>query len=251
MVPSHTSGPQREAAGDRPAGHAHRGGDDGRRRQGGEHEPTPVVERRGADQGVGQREGAGQAGQAEQDKAPPGDQGPGHRGHPLGAPAHLDDGHGAGQHRADQDGLGMGVGAEVEPGGVGHRAVEQGHLQGRGQRAQHRQRQQDPDAAGEGAREVHHRQHHQRPDQVELLLDGQGPGVGEGRGRRRWPRSSCCWRRSATSWRSRRGRTGRSSGSRGRGRPARRSGPSGSPPPAPPARRAAAGGPGAARRPRA
>ena len=74
----------------------------------------------------------------------------------------------------------MGVGPEVEPGGVDARVVEQGHLDGRGHRPRRREGQQHPDPPGEGAGQGHHPQHHQGPDQVELLLDGQGPGVGEG-----------------------------------------------------------------------
>ena len=73
----------------------------------------------------------------------------------------------------------MGVGPEVEPGEVGRRGVEDGHLEGRGQGPERGHHEQGLEAPLVGAGQEQHGQDHQGPDQVELLLHGQGPGVGE------------------------------------------------------------------------
>ena len=73
----------------------------------------------------------------------------------------------------------MGVRAEVDACGVGRRAVEQRHLDCRGDAPDHGDPQEQPEATGIGAAEVEHRQCDERPDQIELLLDGERPRVGE------------------------------------------------------------------------
>ena len=84
------------------------------------------------------------------------------------------------QGAADEEALGAGVGAEVDPVDVGG-VVEQAHLDrgGHGRRDAHAE--QHLEALGE----AQHAQHHERPDQIELLLHRQGPRVDQRRGRRR------------------------------------------------------------------
>ncbi len=109
-------------------------------------------------------------------------QGPGHRDQGVVPTSHLDQGQHRGQGTADHDGLGVGVGPEVQPVGGGTGSVETGHP-GRGQECPaHRH--------GEGHIEAEMAvpstqpqdgDEEQRPHQVELLFDGQRPRVGEQR----------------------------------------------------------------------
>ena len=86
----------------------------------------------------------------------------------------------AGQGRAHQHRLGVGVGAEVDAGSCWRRG-------GRGRpspppRPPPRpptRRQHPRTPRRNGSRQVEHGQHHERPHQVELLLHGERPGVGE------------------------------------------------------------------------
>ena len=100
-----------------------------------------------------------------------------------------EDGQPDGQGGADQEALAVGVGPVVQPGVLGP---------GRGRAAPSRpprpgRRRRTPPAAptGDGS-SVRTAEHHQRPHQVELLLDGQRPGVGEQRRQARSGRSSWC-----------------------------------------------------------
>ena len=72
----------------------------------------------------------------------------------------------------------MGVGAVVQPGRVHPGVVEQRHLDGRCEGADDGDDEQYPEVPGQ----LQQAEDDQRPDQVELLLDGQRPGVGQ-RGR--------------------------------------------------------------------
>ena len=133
---------------------------------------------------------------------------PGLRVHAGQAPPPLDQGEHAGQRGAHQHRLGVGVGAEVDPGGV--RARDGRAAPSRWPRPP-RRRPPPPGARDPTARtadQVEHGQDHQRPHQVELLLHGQRPGVGEGRDGTGGGEVVAAGRRSATSWRSRRGPTG-------------------------------------------
>ena len=84
---------------------------------------------------------------------------------------------------AHKDVLGPGVGAVIEAARVDARPVEGRHRHGRGHRTQYRDRRQDPGRTPQ----LEHTQDHERPDEVELLLDGQAPGM-EDRGRSRHQR---------------------------------------------------------------
>ena len=78
-----------------------------------------------------------------------------------------------GERAPDEEALRAGVGPEVGPVGVQAAVVDDVHPGGRrdgGGTAQREQRLEAP-------REVHDAQHHEGPDHVELLLDGQRPGV--------------------------------------------------------------------------
>ena len=80
----------------------------------------------------------------------------------------------------------MRVGSEIEPSGVRTRMVEDDHLGSRGQRTENRHDEEGLQPSSEAATHVHDGQDDEWPHQVELLLDGQGPGVGErGDGSRR------------------------------------------------------------------
>ncbi len=79
----------------------------------------------------------------------------------------------------DEQGGGMGIRAVVEAGGVLAGRIPDGHGQGRGGRAQPGTGHPRPPPAA-GAQD---RGQDERPDQVELLLDGQGPEVLQRRGR--------------------------------------------------------------------
>ena len=181
----HRPVPQVEAVGDLPdvdqrGAAQHPGGEPGGRL----HHPEDDQ----ADHHVGQEEAApvgeggalvepdpldGEAGRRRhhQDRHPPPPRAGGGRG-PVGQ--------GDGHHRPDQQVLGAGVGAVVEAAGVGARVVEEPHLHRRGRRRHHGERQQGPERPAP----LEHPHHHQRPDQVELLLDGQGPGVEQRGGHR-------------------------------------------------------------------
>ena len=84
-----------------------------------------------------------------------------------------------GQRRSDEEGEDPGVGPVVDPGGIATGRVEDGHLDGRG--GSQPQGQQHPGPLHVDPAEPD--QQDQRPDQVELLLDGQRPEVPERRRR--------------------------------------------------------------------
>ena len=93
-------------------------------------------------------------------------------------------GHADGQGRPHQDVLATGVGPLVEPHDRGAVLVGEPHVDGRGDGPENGGGQQGPQATGraQAASEPEHDQGHRRPHDVELLLDGQRPHVGQGRG---------------------------------------------------------------------
>ena len=106
----------------------------------------------------------GPAGQLDDDPAPP------------GARSNQADRVGdEGEPGADQQPDRPGVGAEVDPGGVGERLVQQGHQGHRGQGPQPHQAEHPPSQQGPAG------SHRQRPQDVELLLDRQRPQMAEQR----------------------------------------------------------------------
>ena len=183
MVPSHTRGATDRTRARTPPGTDTTDDDDQRPSTGppGRIRPGrwPATEPR---EGPGEDHDHGQADEADHRQLGTGRRAPGRRVHARLAASALDQREHAGQYGADQDRLGVGVGAEVDPGGVGTGSEEDGHLDDRGDRAHRGHHQHGPHPAPEGPGEVEHGQHHQRPHQVELLLDGQRPGVGERRG---------------------------------------------------------------------
>ncbi len=94
------------------------------------------------------------------------------------------DGHRAGQGRADQHVLAAGVGALVQTHDRGTGLKGQAHVDGRCHRPDHGRGQHGPEAprGPELPTQMEQDQDHRRPDDVELLLDGQRPHVLERRG---------------------------------------------------------------------
>ena len=171
---------QRQHAGDDAPGRGDGGQDDAADGEADEEEAARVGERgrrRGRHPECDGHDRAGQADQAA-------DRPPGRAGRlpqlPLGQAAlllaaprqqHEPDG----ERAPDEEALGAGVGAEIGPVGVDAAVVQHVHPGGGRDGRRTAQREQGPQAP----REVHDAQHHQWPDHVELLLDGQRPGVQE------------------------------------------------------------------------
>ena len=159
-----------------PAARAHgrRDHDGGGHRQ--QHQPAPVEERRvlaGPPHQHGDQQQPARPGGVQQ--VPPGRES---GGAPAG-PQH-------GQRRPDEQRERAGVGAVVDPGGVVAGVVQQRHLGGRRggqhQRGQ-RQRPEPADPAALPPPEPQAEPQQARPDQVELLLDRQGPQMAQRRRR--------------------------------------------------------------------